>query len=94
MGGPCEDRLAMRLWLFGIMTVGDRWEPQTHLSNISQTFSLGCPGLEGFVGARTQGLRIGYEERAEFSDPHSRLILSGYAGGDRPARHCRDIREP
>lgn len=68
LGGPCEDRLAIRLWFSGTRTVGDRWEPQTHLSDISQTLSLGCPGLEGFVGARTQGLRIGCEERAEFSD--------------------------
>lgn len=40
--------------------------------HICQTSSRLCPlvapGLEGFVGARTQGLRIGYEERAGFSD--------------------------
>lgn len=23
-----------------------------------------------------------------------RLILAGYAGGDKPARHCRDIKGP
>ena len=39
---------------------------------ICQTSSRLChlvaPGLEGFVGARTQGLRIGYGKRAGFSD--------------------------
>lgn len=47
LGWPCENILAMCLWLSlpsfsGTRTVGDRWEPQMHLSNIFQTLSLGC----------------------------------------------------
>lgn len=74
LGGPSEDRLAMCLWLStpsfpGTRTVGDDgWEPQAHLPGIFQTLSLGRPGLEGLVSARTRGLRTGYGERAEFSD--------------------------
>lgn len=47
LGGPCEDRLTMCLWLpvpslSGTRTVGDRWEPQTHLPGIFKTWFLGC----------------------------------------------------
>lgn len=73
LGGRCKGRLTMCLWLpipsfSGIRTVGDRGEPQTLCQISSRLGPLVASDLEGFVGARTQGLRIGYEERAAFSD--------------------------
>lgn len=73
LGWPCENILAMCLWLSlpsfsGTRTVGTGGSHRCICQTSSRLCPLVAPGLEGFVGARTQGLRIGYGERAGFSD--------------------------